>query len=145
MGFKTKEEYEKMKENGELVEVPEVSEKGQKVTLTAEELQAIITSSITAAIKAAKEPTPEEAAKLAKEREQEKRRELEKVALAMAEQEKLENQWKGCPHKKERGESALMGQICSDGLIHLVCVKCGWSKPPFAPSQGSTAGGFYLN
>lgn len=151
LGFKTKEEYEAMKRNGELREggeeeyVDPVGVGGQTVSLTAAELQSLITSSIAAAIKAAREPTPEEAVKLAREKAVEQRRELEKIALAIAEQERTENMWKNCEHKKERGESALMGQICSDGLIHLVCVHCGWPKPPYAPAQGQMAGGLYTN
>ena len=90
------------------------------ISLTPADIQALIV----AAIRAAKEPTPEEAAKAQAEKE---------ATAAQREQMRLEGaDWKlqrdamqdNCNHKKPRGEDCFIAKLFSDGVYRIMCLIC---------------------
>lgn len=104
-------------------------------------------------IKVAREPNELEKRRmereLAKDEEEAKRaaalrEEMVRIAAIEIEgREKFQNET--CRHRKERGESAVMGQIHSDGLYHPLCLRCGKMFDPIAPPREFLAQGIMVD
>jgi len=90
------------------------------LSLSAEDIAGIIT----AAIRASKEPTPEEKAaaeKLEAEIQIKRKQMLEEAEGWRVEREALQA---NCSHKKPRGEEAYIGKLFSDGNYRIMCLQC---------------------
>jgi hypothetical protein len=83
-----------------------------------------ITSIITAAIRASKEPSDSEKAKVAADAADE----AEKRAQLLAEADEWRTQRDAmrdnCGHKKPRGEDSVIGKLFSDGVYRVMCLRC---------------------
>ena len=102
--------------------------------ITPEQLQALIVT----AVRAAREPDPETAARLAKERERAELIQNERIATAKAEEAAHEQRQSSCNHMKDEGRStrtAVMASYNSDGKIHPICVRCQKLFEPFVPAD----------
>lgn len=111
------------------------------VAITPESLQEVLSKAIEAAVKAAKEPDEATKARIAKEAEEAEKRQAQMIELAKAEEESRKVKWANCSHKKENGKPCVGGQIHSDGLVHLFCLRCQYPFPPFKPTQDMLATG----
>lgn len=99
--------------------------------ITMEQLQEILkqqaemTKGIVAeAVKAAKEPTAEEAAKKAEDKERYERSRKQALQQQEAEYRSKMQRQSNCPHKKENGKFATGGQIIGGRYGMLVCQHC---------------------
>lgn len=83
---------------------------------------------------------------LRKKEEEEARRQesmRQMIVLANAEIEARENSFANCArtgHKKERGETAIHGQVFSDGNYRGICLHCQWVTPPQKITPAMMAG-----
>lgn len=85
-----------------------------------------------------KKPDPEELAK--KEAEKARRAENRAQMIQMIQEGDAKRlaQQAMCErygHKKENGRSGISGQVHSDGLLHLLCVRCNKQFPGVKPDQ----------
>jgi len=105
------------------------------VSLTAEDLTKLFATMITEIRK------PDAETQRLKDEADARRQEniRQMIAVHTAEQDAQKNRWANCSHKKERGESAWVGQPFSNGMYQAVCLKCNMmSKPvPIHPSMMS--------
>lgn len=106
-------------------------------SLSKDDLQDLIIN----VVREARKPTPEEQKKLDEEKALAQKRREEMVELAKAEEEGRRNLQDRCPHKKQNGESRIVGQIHSDGFIHPLCQWCQKEFPPVKPASEMLAQG----
>jgi hypothetical protein len=77
-----------------------------------------------------KKPNPLEAEKIEKEQQLRQRAKEEKIEQVRLDAEMKRQREEGCSHRKQNGESTIMGQIHSDGMRHSVCFRCQKEFPP---------------
>lgn len=56
------------------------------------------------------------------------------IEVAMLEVEQKKRREDNCPHTKENGRTAWVGQVHSDGLYHPICLHCQKAATPFRPT-----------
>jgi hypothetical protein len=100
------------------------------VTLTAEQLQALLLE----VVRAAKEPDELTKQKIEEEKANRERRARQAVELAKLEEEQQQKRWAACSHTKPDGRRAIGGQVHSDGLIHPICLICNKQFTPVSPT-----------
>lgn len=68
-------------------------------------------------------------------RDQESMRQM--IALYTLEEETKKAKWANCNHKMERGESAMRGQVFSNGCYQAICLHCQMLGPkrPITPEM----------
>jgi hypothetical protein len=96
---------------------------------------------IRGAVQEAKRPDAETEERLAAEKMRRERAKAEMVLAVQAEQDNRRRAQQTCQHQKERGESAVGGQINSDGLIHPICLRCQKEFSPYSPGMENVAQG----
>jgi hypothetical protein len=62
------------------------------------------------------------------------------IAVATAEEEAKKARWARCDHKKERGETAWVGQPYSNGFYQAICVKCQMMGTPIRINPSMMSG-----
>jgi hypothetical protein len=77
-----------------------------------------------------KKPDPFEQEKQAQAQALRDRAKAEKLEMVKLEAEQKHNREANCSHRKQNGESTIMGQIHSDGMRHAVCFRCQKEFPP---------------
>ncbi len=106
-------------------QTPAVNDDQAKAMLqmTPEQLQAFVTG-IIAEVKKPNEEELEakEERKLQKERFIKGKLQARRDAEMQLEADRMRQA--NCSHKKEKGENAFHGQVCSDGMFHALCVIC---------------------
>lgn len=119
-----------------------MSDQLRSVTLTPEQLQELMSATVAAAVRAAREPDAATKAKLQKEADDAERKRQDMLELARVEEQSKQDRWASCSHTKENGRPCVGGQINSDGLVHNICLRCQYEFPPFAPTKDMVATGF---
>jgi hypothetical protein len=92
------------------------------VTITFDQLKELI--------KEIKKPSAEEAERIEKEKALKLRAQREKVEQARIEMAEKKRREDSCPHRKPNGETTVMGQRHSDGMVHPICFRCQKEFPP---------------
>jgi hypothetical protein len=93
------------------------------------------------AVMAARKPTPEEEEKLEQEKKRRAALQEEMIKVAKAAEEGRDRLQRVCPHRKQNGDSRVVGQIHSDGLIHPICQWCQKQFQPYPPTKDMLAQG----
>ena len=88
-----------------------------------------------------KKPSELEQEKIDQERQLRERRRRESIALATLEMEQKALKQSNCNHTKPNGKPCIGGQIHSDGMVHMICLRCQKEFTPTKPDQGMLATG----
>lgn len=108
-----------------------------QLNITRADLQSLMAETVAAAVKAAKEPTEAEQARLDKEKAQQLRSMKEMADLAKVQESSKNNRWFGCPHSDVYNGRMFYkwnGQVNSDGWVAPVCNICHVESPHFSAS-----------
>ena len=95
-------------------------EKEPTVSISAEQLEAILTR----ATRAAREPSEEEAAKLLAEKQRLANRRATMQRMVATEEREKERRQANCSHRKPNGELCIGGQAMSNGRNVQICLRC---------------------
>ena len=106
---------------------------GTPVSLTQEQLLAVIR----AMGEEMRKPTPEQQAKLDEDARRRQRENEARISVGKAAAQERERRTHGCNHRMDNGYSekyAIGQQLCSDGMIHVFCVRCCNEIRTFKPT-----------
>ncbi len=78
-----------------------------------------------------RKPTPEQEEEARQRKAILERAKRDKLELVRIEIEAKKQREEGCAHKKQNGESTVMGQKHSDGKVHPICIRCQKEFEPF--------------
>lgn len=141
--FKTKEEYAKEKvekpEEGATpedvvgAEVTPDPRLGSNVSLSQGQLLELVR----AMGEEMRKPTLEQQAKLDEDKRRRDKDNIARIAVGKAAQEERENRSRFCNHRMDEGRSekySIGQQLCSDGMVHVFCVRCCSDIKVFKPT-----------
>lgn len=79
-----------------------------------------------------RKPTEEQQEEIQKKKDILERAKRDKIELVRIEMESKRSREENCSHKKQNGDTCIMGQKHSDGKVHPICVRCQKEFPPYA-------------
>ena len=124
--------------NKELVEATEpATPAGPAVSLSFEQMKDLMSTMARTMGEEMRKPTVEEQAKLDETARRRAKENEARLQVGKAAQEEREARGRFCNHRMDNGRSekySIGQQICSDGMIHVFCVRCCNDIKTFKPS-----------
>ncbi len=84
-----------------------------------------------------RKPTPEQQVKMDEDARRRVKENESRIAVGKAAQAERENRSRGCNHRMDEGRSekySIGQQLCSDGMVHVFCVRCSSDIKTFKPT-----------
>lgn len=125
--------------NKELVEATEPVEApaSPAVSLSFEQMKDLMATMARTMGEEMRKPTAEEQLKLDEAARRKERDNVARLEVGKAAQAERDARSRGCNHRMDNGRSekySIGQQICSDGMIHVFCVRCCNDIKTFKPS-----------